>query len=649
MFTKLEVSDLDSPDLDSPKRNVALPYPRPRVTSIITGTATSSPVQMQKGLAAQGSQYAPDFLNVIAVTGNMGNHSLDDPACKELTDLMKDNQADLMVINVQEAKFLKIQQQLDKELNGANCPPEEREFVVGFVKMDDLEQEKELPYAMSTKTKALAFNTGITSLFIYRNHHHLSITSAVVDVEHPHVKIQRRHGSAENIPSKGSANNKCGSLFRLVVNKLGQEFRVDVMSAHLDSDTVSQRLKDWLVMWTLVHPGLVGDYQTLESLASDTFIIGMDANVRDHAILNGVEMTRRNLFTTRSMEVAPFLNAGFGPLYGTQKTSYHDDDEADKLDNKAKNGSLKRRGVFGEPLFASGPLDLIGLSLPRMNAIPPVVSLIENDDATHQSMVGRRLTLPAAGKAKRDHALVISPLLNYKVAEVEVDRSRVKQFLINMLFSSAPKVAEALMALSVKDPRFEALVLGIYNGYLADAYSEEQCGLIPRFFKQHIRLIEQIEQLTLKGLKDPKQALSSSEIEKYRQFFDAQGPWCALDSLWQNTADKHLHPLSNDYYNLLNVKYDYQELFYQAFAEARNVNERKQILYLSEKFLKQPGIDPNKLNSHFKFLLACNRQIFDMEIQIVAGKDFQRLFEQFLGLWLKSLDAVHDNIVPLLV
>lgn len=153
MFTKLEVSDLDSSDLDSTKRNVALPYPRPRPTSIITGTATSSPVQMQIGLAAQGSQYTPDFLNVIAVTGNMGNHSLDDPACKELSDLMKDNQADLMVINVQEAKFLKIQQQLDNELNGENCPPDEREFLLVLSKWMILNRIKSflMPWLLKLK------------------------------------------------------------------------------------------------------------------------------------------------------------------------------------------------------------------------------------------------------------------------------------------------------------------------------------------------------------------------------------------------------------------------------------------------------------------------------------------------------------------
>jgi hypothetical protein len=611
-----------------------------RRASIITGTRSASPMQFFHGMAAQGSPYSKEDLSVIAVTGNMGNHSLDKFALIELIELIKATHVDLLVLNVQEADYLKIQWQLDEALNGKNSVVDEKEYIVGFVRAQPAADE--VPSVMGTKTKPLAFNTGIATLFIYKNTSDIILSAAEIDAEHPYVKIQRRHGTDENLRSKGSANNKCGMVSRLVVTKLGQEFRVDVMSAHLDADTVSQRLKDWLVMYNLVHPTRIGDYEILAELVSDTLIIGMDANVRDQAFLADENLLRTNLFEIRSLEVAPFLNAGLGPIYATRKTSYHDDAHAQELDHKAVADSMKRRGVFGESLFASGPLDLIGLSMPRPQVKRPIIHFIDNDEALHQTMSGRRLPVPEPGKAKRDHAMIISPLTVYRGERVETKKNRIKQFLINRLFATAPLLTKEVAACSVDDPKFEATMLAIYNNYLACSEHEPVCGLLPRFFKQHIRLVECLEQLTLQGLKDPKKTLTAADIEFFKGFFDQQGPWCELSGLWSSMR-RSLSPLSTEYIHLLTIKYAYQELVYDAFSKARTVVEKKQVLYLAEKLLKQPGISPLELCQRLQFILEANAFIFSMEDQAVLEPDFQGMHLKMVSLWLTRMDFLHDS------
>jgi hypothetical protein len=346
------------------------------------------------------------------VTANCGNGTLGPEGSSGIITQLISDKADCYVLNGQEVAY----DQTLSELNNL---------------LKDSQYEIKMLGSMSTitKMKDLLSSPGMATFIIYDREKWALRGSNITEV--------RRQGNA----------NKGGLITNVFLEsrqKPESIISLQTVSAHLDSNAMNRRAEDWYN----IHASLalskteISDFEQLAQATPNVRVSGYDANTRNRIGQDG--QPEGNIWTNgannNNYEVGEIKFAPLGTMYGADSTykSY--------INDCLVNPSKKRPGYVD-----GGPLDQLAIQ----DGQEPAAEIIFGG--------GIIVIDPVAGQ-KRDHAVVISPLMSYASTSAF---ENTKNHMSAMLARAAPKLANDLRNMVVDNPKNRGLLVDIYKAYLS--------------------------------------------------------------------------------------------------------------------------------------------------------------------------------------
>lgn len=359
----------------------------------------------------------------FAVTANCGNDSLGKNAIDLIKNKLKDyqlgNQAhiDFVVINCQEANIKKTFSELNASISEYNIKYNTHYGVVNIASMD-------------TKTK---FNTilggyGIATYVIF--------DQDKVGFERPSEPVLARRDPKASF---GSGYNKGGLISDFTLLKNDESINVKSISGHLDSNNQVKRNRDFSIIQDNISGDEVHSFKNLIDIIPNIQLSGYDANTRNKLDNEG---NVHNPWTEYDTSTAGLKQNPLGNFLYSNESTY----KSDEGDVATRPSPSKKRAGEAD----GGSLDIIAIADGMQHRLKGIdfESAIKVDPNYSQTL--------------RDHAVLISPALNYEVVD---EFTKVKGQMAAMLFASAPKLSKNISEMKDSEEN-RAHLKNIYNLYL---------------------------------------------------------------------------------------------------------------------------------------------------------------------------------------
>lgn len=318
---------------------------------------------------------------VIGVTANCGNSTIGNDATQQITKLL-DQTADLVVINLQEANFYKIERQLRKLLSNKNIGLATSKFMTTI-----------------TKPTEIFGRTGIGTIVLFNKS---TISDVTLDDGETTKKV------------RGDNRNKGGLLSTFKIHtKKNETLSLRTISGHLDSNNEKRRCKDWA---NIIKNNAFDakDWDDLVKKIPDIQVSGYDANTRD--LWHSADKPPTNLWHKANGLAPPIAFMVQSPL-GNHLYSQ------DNTYNSNPNSPIEQDK--NRPKYAkAGSLDFVSV---QNNSSPKVDA--PSKKYFHESI----LTLLPPGsntETERDHSAIVSAASELdKISDFEKVRNHISSQL----------------------------------------------------------------------------------------------------------------------------------------------------------------------------------------------------------------------------